>query len=288
MRPITVTVGPVAVPGSATAIGNAQAAAVAGQLLLAPTPPGGAYSQSFQGTATVAGDLLTVTASTVGALTVGARLMANGLPANCVVTGVDQDAPNTWIINPPAPAPLTTRQVRANVVSTLDAPREVLITNTEAVGNSFTVYGFNEDGQPIQETLSTNGGPLTTALNFAAVNQVTIAAPAVANISVGTTTQAESRWVNVDHWALGTISKQVVVNGVATYTIQITNDDPMSPTNPVPPDLVTWTNDPDATFVGASTSLLGYWSFTPLWARVLLTAGAGSVTATFVQQDGGL
>ncbi len=288
MRPITVTVGPVTNAGTPTAIANAQGATVAGQLLLAPTPPGGAYSQSFQGTGSVAGDLLTITASTIGALTVGARLMANGLPANCVVTGIDPDTPNTWIINPPAPAPLATRQVRANVVSTLDVPREVQIVTTEAAGNSFTVYGTNEDGQAIQETLATNGGNLTTSLNFATVTQVTIAAPAVANVSVGTTTQAESRWINFDHWALGTISKQVVVQGAATYTIQITNDDPMSPTNPVPPDLVTWANDPDATFVGASTNLFGYWSFTPLWARVLLTAGAGSVTATFVQSDGGL
>jgi hypothetical protein len=283
MRPITVTVGPVTNPGSATAIGNAQGAAVAGQLLLAPTPPGGSYAQSFQGTGSVAGDLLTITASTVGALTTGARLMANGLPPNCVIVGPDQDAPNTWIINPPAPAPLATRQFRANVVSTLDVPREVLITNTEAAGNSFTVYGTNEDGQPIQETLATNGGNLTTALNFATVNQVTIAAPALANVSVGTTSQAESRWVNFDPWAYGNVSYQVDVQGVANYTVQITNDDPMSPTNPVPPDLVTWLPDPNAGMVGASTPQFAVWQFIPLWARVLLNSGAGAVTATFVQ-----
>ena len=28
--------------------------------------------------------------------------------------------------------------------------------------------------------------------------------------------------------------------GAANYTVQISNDDPMSPTNPVPPGLMTW------------------------------------------------
>ena len=287
MRPITVTVGPVTNPGSATSLANAQAAPLAGQLALGPVPPGGASTNTYQGNCSVAGDLLTVVTTTSGALATGSRVTGNTFPPNCVIVGPEPDVPGNWVISPASPAPISSRQVRANQISTLDVPREVLITNTEAPGNSFTVYGTNEDGQPIQETLSTNGGPLTTSLNFATVVQVTVAAPTLANVSVGTTSQAESRWVNFDPWALGSISKQCVVNGAATYTVQITNDDPMSPTNPVPPDLVTWAPDPDATFVGATTSMMGYWNFTPLWARVLLTAGAGSVTATFVQQDGG-
>ena len=73
------------------------------------------------------------------------------------------------------------------------------------------------------------------------------------------------------------------MQGVANYTVQITNDDPMSPTNPVPPDLVTWLPDPNAGMVGASTPQFAVWQFIPLWARVLLNSGAGAVTATFVQ-----
>lgn len=283
MRPITVTVGPVTNPGTATSIANAQGAPLAGQLLLAPAPPGGASTNTYQGNCSVVGDLLTVVTTTSGALTVGARLVGNGLPPNCVIVGPEPDVPGNWVINPPATAPLSSRQVRANQLTTLDVPREVQIVNTEAVGNSFTVYGTNEDGQPIQETLATNGGNLTTSLNFATVTQVTIAAPAVANVSVGTTSQAESRWVNFDPWAYGNVSYQVDVQGVANYTVQITNDDPMSPTNPVPPDLVTWLPDPNAGMVGASTPQFAVWQFIPLWARVLLNSGAGAVTATFVQ-----
>jgi hypothetical protein len=288
MRPVTVTVGPVTNPGSPTSIAAAAAAPAAGQLLLNGVPAGGSSTASFTGACSVAGDVLTVFSTTTGAVTIGVRLMMLGLPANCVVTGPDPDTPGAWIINPPPAVTLATRAARCNSVTTLDTPRQVLITNTEPAGNSFTVYGTNEDGQSITEVLPTNGGNLLTAQNFATVTQVTIAAAAAGALSIGTTSQAESRWVNFDHWALGTISKQCVVNGAATYTVQITNDDPMSPTNPVAPDQVTWTNDPDATFVGATASLFGYWAYTPLWARVLLTAGTGSVTATFVQQDGGL
>jgi hypothetical protein len=287
MRPITVTVGPVANPGSPTALAGSSTP-IAGQVLLNATPPGGSTASTFVGTGTVAGDLLSVTATVSGGVVPGSRLMGAGVPANCVIVGAEPDTPNTWVINPAATAPLTSRQFRCNAVSTLDAPRQVLITNTEPAGNSFTVTGTNEDGQQITDTMVTNGGNLTTALNFATVTQVAIAAAAANPLSVGTTSTAESRWVNFDPWALGAISKQCVVAGAATYTVQITNDDPMSPTNPVAPDQVTWANDPDPNFVGATANQFGYWSFTPLWARVQLTAGAGSVTATFVQQDGGL
>ncbi|HLY78963.1 MAG TPA: hypothetical protein VKQ70_06285 [Caulobacteraceae bacterium] len=282
MRPITVTVGPVTNPGSATSIAAAQTLAQPGQMLLAATPPGGAVVNTFQGNGSFAGDLFTLTSTTSGVLVPGTRLMAAGLPANCVVVAAEPDVPGNWVINPPAPT-LGLRQVRGNQVTTLDVPREVLVTNTEAAGNSITVYGTNEDGQPIQETMATNGAALTTSLNFATVTQVVVANTPAGAISVGTTSQAESRWVNFDPWAYGNVSYQVDVQGVANYTVQITNDDPMSPTNPVPPDLVTWFPDPNAGMVGASTPQFAVWQFVPLWARVLLNSGAGAVTATFVQ-----
>jgi hypothetical protein len=111
--------------------------------------------------------------------------------------------------------------------------------------------------------------------------------PITVTVGPGAGAGATSQWVNFDPWARGTISKQVVQNGVANWTLQITNDDPNSPTNPVPVGQVTWFPDPDATFVGATGNWFGYWNFTPLWARILLNSGAGQVTATFVQQDGG-
>ena len=111
MRPITVTVGPVTNPGTATSIANAQGAPLAGQLLLAPAPPGGASTNTYQGNCSVVGDLLTVVTTTSGALTVGARLVGNGLPPNCVIVGPEPDVPGNWVINPPATAPLSSRQV---------------------------------------------------------------------------------------------------------------------------------------------------------------------------------
>lgn len=111
--------------------------------------------------------------------------------------------------------------------------------------------------------------------------------PITVSVGPNAAPNTASPWVMFDPWAQGSISKQCVVQGAATYTVQITNDDPNSPTNPVPPAQVTWFPDPDATFVGASANEFGSWQFTPLWARILLTAGTGQVTATFVQQAGG-
>lgn len=89
--------------------------------------------------------------------------------------------------------------------------------------------------------------------------------------------------VAFDPWAMGSISKQASVNGTATFSVQVSNDDPNSPTNPVPLASMNWSNDPDATFVGATGPVFGNWQFVPLYARVLLTAGTGSATVTFVQ-----
>jgi hypothetical protein len=50
---------------------------------------------------------------------------------------------------------------------------------------------------------------------------------------------------------------------------------------------VAWLPHPDATLVGATTSLQGNYAFPPLFARVLLNSGTGTVSATFSQPDSG-
>jgi hypothetical protein len=47
-----------------------------------------------------------------------------------------------------------------------------------------------------------------------------------------------------------------------------------------------WTNHPDVTLVNATTSLQGNYAYKPTFARINQTAGAGSVTATFIQAGG--
>ena len=289
MRPITVSVGPLAA-GLVTAIVNALAGVTAGQVYLnGPGATGGTLQSTFVGTGTIVGTTLTLLAVTSGQLVGGTRINGPGLAPGCTVIGpapgsVGTGAGSTWTIWPAPTGTQTANNIRGNRLYTMDAPRQILITNTEAAGRTFTVIGTDAAGSPIREVLSTNGGNLTTQQNFATVTEVDYAgAAAVGSISVGTAATATSQWVNFDPWAYASVSEQVDVIGAANFTVQISNDDPMSPTNPMAPGQMTWLPDPNAAMVGGSASQFGSWNFVPLWARVLLNSGAGSVSATFVQ-----
>jgi hypothetical protein len=278
MRPITVSVGPLAA-ASASAIASTQQPTTAGQLTVGLGNPAGSAS-TYVGNCTAAAGVLTVTSTVSGQFGPG-PLSGPGLAPNTVVIGPAPGGAPNWIISPTQT--FTSRQCRQNTTVTLDAPRQVLITNTEASPTTFTVYGKDAAGTPIQETLLATGANLTTQQSFKVVTQVTVSAVPVASISVGTTGTATSQWVNFDPWAAGNVSYQADLAGAANYTVQISNDDPNSPTNPVPPGQMTWLPDPNAGMVGASTPQFAVWQFVPLWARVLLNSGAGAVTATFVQ-----
>lgn len=96
--------------------------------------------------------------------------------------------------------------------------------------------------------------------------------------------------IRLDEWAPPFASIQCVVSGTVSYTVQLSLDDPNSPTNPVPVGSMNWFNSPDAAAVNASTSILtsvgGFTSYGdafPLYVRILVASGTGSVTATVVQ-----
>lgn len=288
MRPITVSVGPLGAANAITIVPANQVSPGPGQFLLSiAQPPATSSGVSLQSGSSITNGVLHVTSLTgPGVISAGMTLCGNGLPPNTTIIGpapgnIGNGAGSTWIVNPPVTFGPTF--MRANWVITLDAPRQLAITTAQAAPGTLTIYGLDAAGSPMQETLAYNGGNLVTSQNFAAVTQVVTSV--AATLGVGTAPTATTPWVRFDPFAAGSISKQCVVNGVATYTVQVTNDDPGSPTNPVPPGSMTWSNDTDLNFVGASTSLFGSWGYAPIWARVLLQAGAGSVTATFVQQS---
>ena len=171
-------------------------------------------------------------------------------------------------------------------VATLDEPRQVLITN---VGNdsaiTFTVYGTWIGGQTISETVQgTSGSSVATALDFATVTRVAVSgATSVSGVTVGTNGVAGSRWIRLDSWADSNTSIQCNVSGTANYTVQVTMDDPNSPTNPVAVGSVTWINTNDTDAVSAISDIFTNFQFTPTFARILLNSGTGTVAATFAQ-----
>jgi hypothetical protein len=102
-------------------------------------------------------------------------------------------------------------------------------------------------------------------------------------MSVGTNGVAASPWVNFDPYYPPQVDIQCTASGTVNYTVQMTQDDPNSPTNPVTPVSMTWLSSSDPDAVGATASLMTSFSYAPAWSRVLLNSGSGSVTATYTQ-----
>lgn len=171
-------------------------------------------------------------------------------------------------------------------VATLDEPRQVLITN---VGNdsgiTFTVYGTWFNGQTISETVQgTSGSSVATTLDFATVTRVAASgATSVSGVTVGTNSVAGSSWVRLDSWADAQTAIQCNASGTVNYTVQVTMDDPNSPTNPVAVGSVTWLNTNDTDAITAIGDVFTNFDWTPTFARILLNSGTGTVTGTFAQ-----
>lgn len=93
--------------------------------------------------------------------------------------------------------------------------------------------------------------------------------------------------VRFDDWAPGDVAFQVTVTGTVNYTVQTSMDDPDSPTNPVPLGSMTWIPATDTNVVGQTASKSSTFSAAPIFARVLLNSGNGSISATFRQNSNG-
>lgn len=99
--------------------------------------------------------------------------------------------------------------------------------------------------------------------------------------------QKDSSLVRFDDFGPSNISIQCNVTGSATYTVQSSLDDPNDPVNPVAVGSMTWVNSSDTAVVAATATAQSNFLFAPKFARVIQTAGAGSVSATFLQSGNG-
>ena len=172
-------------------------------------------------------------------------------------------------------------------VAVMDNPRRVLIT---AAGNesakTFTIVGTNYANAPATETIT--GPNATTAqsvLDYKTVTSITISAAAAGAITVGTSGVGGSKWLVFDAFAPSLISLQCNVTGTINYTVQTTLNDPYDPLTPVAPASVVWVNSSDTAVVGATATKQSNFMFAPVYARILINSGAGSVAATFLQSS---
>jgi hypothetical protein len=173
----------------------------------------------------------------------------------------------------------------ASGVATLDTPRRVLFTPAgNESANNFTLVGTGLNGTPQTEVVrGTNATPFFTNLDFLTVSLITLSSAAAGAITVGTNGVASSQWVRFDEYASAQVSLQASISGTVNYTVQQTLQDPNSITSPIIPYNVIWVNSADAAAVGASTSIVSQFVAAPIYARVTLNSGSGSVSTVFTQ-----
>jgi len=280
MRPVTVTVGPLAT-ASVNNISTSQTPAAAGQLAINGT----LAAYSFTGTAAISGNTMTVSVATSGAIYIGMNINGAGVAGLTKVTGVLTGTGGTGTYTVNNSQTFSSGTIYGLVVATLDTPRRVLITTSgNESSNTFTVIGTDASGNFQSEVVTgPNAANAYTNLDFKTVTAVVISGAASGAVTVGTNNIASSPWVRFDDYALSQAAIQCTLTNSATYTVQQTLQDPNSPTNPVNAYSVVWINSSDAAAVNATTSIQTSYQYSPAYAKVTLTAGAGSVTATFTQ-----
>jgi len=287
LRPITVTAGPL-VAASANNICLSQTPAAGTTFVLS----GSLATNVFQGTGSIAGGVLTITAVTTGVLTGSAPLKGTALSGVGVLANTFVAIPQVWNVNTIGAYNLNIAQtvssttIYGGAVATLDTPRRLLFTPAgNESANTFTIVGTDGTGSPITEVLTgANAVAFYSAMDYKTVTQISPTNTPAGAITVGTTTIASTPWVRLDEYAPFPTAIQVTVTGVVSYTVQQTLQDASSPFNaPISPYQMVWINSTDPTVVASSTSAQSSYTYAPLYARVTLNSGTGSISAVFSQ-----
>ena len=170
----------------------------------------------------------------------------------------------------------------------LDNPRQVAITSAgNDSGVFFTITGTTPRGDLLGETIpGTNGGVALTNNLFKRVLGVSASGP-TSSVTIGTATAPWfSPMLRMDEWADAQLGIQVGVTGVVSYQVQTSFDEgPDSLVNPVPVASMSWDSSltPAASAAAASFAL----PVSPLWVRLQLVSGTGSVRMSLSQYDAG-
>jgi hypothetical protein len=170
-------------------------------------------------------------------------------------------------------------------VATLDTPRRVALTSA---GNdsaaTWTVTGTDRSGITHSDSFAgANAGVVYSNLDFATVVSIALNAAAAGNVTAGTNTVASSQWARFDEYALGSVSVQCVADGTVSYTVEMSNDDPNSVAERVAEGEMSWTDVPAIGPGPFTTTFAEDVPAAPLFMRVTLASGTGSVRGVFVQ-----
>lgn len=167
-------------------------------------------------------------------------------------------------------------------VANLTSQRRVLFTfAADESARTFVVYGTNQSGASIQETVAgTTAGTTYTNLDFLTVTRISIDAASAGAIKVGTNGIGSGSWQSVNSFITPpNIGVQFVLTGTANWTLQGTNMDP----NSLPSGVTYPPTFDHPTLTGLSANTQGTWNDAISFFRTTINSGTGSVQMTYVQ-----
>lgn len=240
------------------------------------------------------GRTLTVTGTLQGVGTFGPGIVVaetvTGANANTVATSKLFSSVTSVSISGASTGAVT---VGHSGTATMDMARRIIITSaSNDTGITFALVGTDWAGNPIGETITgASGAAASSVLDYLTVTSVATSGATAGAVQIGTNGVAGSPWVRFDDYAANSqVSLQCTVSGTANYTVQQTLEDPNLVTNQAPTptyqwarSAVSWLDHPDSALVAATTTKQGNYGYAPLFARVVLNSGTGTVTSTFRQ-----
>jgi hypothetical protein len=170
-------------------------------------------------------------------------------------------------------------------VAVLDTQRRVLVTSAgNDSGITFTVFGTNQAGTAIQETVTgASAGAVPTNQDFLTVTKVSASGATASTVQIGTNTTGSTPWVLVDPQVTPTMVGAAVIVGASppSFVVEYTYDDflnlaagtfanPLSGNTPTPLKNLNASGD-------------GVFNFTFRGLRLTITAGTTAATMTAIQ-----
>lgn len=167
-------------------------------------------------------------------------------------------------------------------VAYLTSQRQVLFTfASDETGRTFVVYGTDDQGISISETVAGTATTAVTLRMFNTVTRISVDAATAGALIVGTNGVGATPW-QIINWHVSPINLGFagLVSGTVNYTVQYTMEDP-SGTFPNGTAIPTAFSISDLTSKAAATA--AGWA-TPIAAwRVLINSGTGTATVAVVQ-----
>jgi len=169
-------------------------------------------------------------------------------------------------------------------LATLSVSGKVTITSAgNDSGMTFTVYGTNNSGAVISETIAGgNVAAATTLKSFKTVTRIAASAATAAAVTAGTAQSGSTDWIPLDIYVPNQVTNiSCTVAGTANYSVQYTNEDPFDLTlahQVVAHPVAALTGATANQTAGATTTLMRA-------VRLLINSGSGTVRTSIVQQS---